>query len=36
MILCHQILQTMLVAHDTFATFDYSFGDMDALTLTLE
>ncbi|PBK66273.1 hypothetical protein ARMSODRAFT_1021479 [Armillaria solidipes] len=25
-------VQTMLVAHDTFATFGYGFGDIDALT----
>ncbi|PBK74734.1 hypothetical protein ARMSODRAFT_1080422 [Armillaria solidipes] len=27
-----EFVQTMLVAHDAFATFGYGFGDMDALT----
>ncbi|PBK84752.1 hypothetical protein ARMGADRAFT_1169963 [Armillaria gallica] len=27
-----EFVQTMLVAHDAFVTFGYSFGDMDALT----
>ncbi|KAK0214878.1 hypothetical protein IW262DRAFT_248553 [Armillaria fumosa] len=27
-----EIVQTMLVTHDVFATFGYGFGDMDALT----
>ncbi|KAK0212248.1 hypothetical protein DFS33DRAFT_1482182 [Desarmillaria ectypa] len=26
-----EVVQTILVAHDTFATFGYGFGDMDAL-----